>query len=148
MFLKNKTASEKSAGHKKDLLPTIITRDINLLGNIVSDGIIDFDGKIDGNIHCQHLTVRPHAMINGEIVAEHVLVYGKIKGIIRAKHVTLYSSCHIEGIVLHQSISIEDGAFIDGKCKRTDKPEDDAEEGFEEESKSQIKMLENIRLIS
>ncbi len=152
MFRKNnKTAStEKSApASRKDSLPTIITRDINLLGNVVSDGTIDFDGRIDGNIHCQTLTVRGHAMVNGEIIAENVFVYGKIKGIIRAKHVVLFSTCHIEGIILHQSISIEDGAFVDGKCKRTDKPEDESGEAFEDDdSKGQLKVLENIRLIS
>ena len=37
----------------------IITKDMNILGNIVSDGNIDFNGTIQGNIRCNTLTIRP-----------------------------------------------------------------------------------------
>lgn len=155
MFLKSKpaTVGKIATTGKKDMVPSIIGQDFHLLGNIVSDGIIDFDGTIDGNIRCHTLNIRKHAAVKGEVVADDVFVYGKVKGIIRAKNVYLFSSCRIEGIVMHESIAIEDGAFIDGKCKRTDKPQDahaDEADSFEEEETTagDIQVLENIRLIS
>jgi cytoskeletal protein CcmA (bactofilin family) len=99
------------------------------------------------------LTVRENGRVNGEVIADTVQVYGKITGLIRARHAHLFSTCHIEGIVMHESITIEDGAFIDGKCKRTNKvldvkkpsesEDDDAETGVKP-----LKILENVRLIS
>lgn len=138
---------------KKEQVPSVIAKDIHMLGNVVSEGMVDFDGKLDGNIRCDSLVVRNNAFIKGEILANSVSVYGKVKGLIRSKNVHLHATCHVEGIIMHEALTIEDGAYLDGKCKRTDKLEsddDDSELTFEElatDSKKDTKVLENIRLI-
>lgn len=150
MFLKNKTNPVgKIAAEKKDAVPSLISQDMHLLGNIVSDGIVDFDGSIDGNIRCSTLNVRKNGTINGEINADDVFVYGKVKGTIRAKNVYLFTGSNVEGIVMHESIAIEDGAFLDGKLKRTDKAQSDEGPAYEEPASSSapVKMFDNIRLI-
>lgn len=121
MWWKN---NKVGAPNHRESSPTIIAQDIHVLGNIISDGVVDFAGTIDGNMRCNILTLRPQAVANGEIAADTVHIYGKVKGLVRARHVHLYSSSHIEGIIMHESLSIEDGAYIDGKCKRSDKPLD------------------------
>lgn len=153
MFLKNKKTTSPVAPIK-GAVPSIISRNMHMLGNIVhDDGIVDFDGTLDGNIRCKILTVRPNGVIQGEVTVETLHAYGKIIGTIKAKNVYLYNGCHIEGIVMHEQLSIEDGAFIDGKCKRTDKLPDSSItqdcDGFmtDEKSPKTTKMLENIRLI-
>lgn len=158
MFSKsNKSGADKPApvgkiaAGKKDAVPSIIAQDMHLLGNIVCDGTIDFDGKIDGNIRCTTLNVRKNGAVNGEITADDVFVYGKVKGTIRAKNVYLFAASNVEGIVMHESIAIEDGAFLDGKLKRTDKlaASDDSETGdiIDAEPADTVKLFENIRLI-
>jgi cytoskeletal protein CcmA (bactofilin family) len=153
MFRKNKKSETDKPARKKEPLLSIITRDVNILGNIVSDGSLDIDGTVDGNIRAHMLTVRPHGIINGEVIVDALFVYGKIRGLIRARHVHFYDSCHIEGIVMHESLTIEDGAFIDGKCKRTDKlsdtsiPQDCDSLMTDEKSPGDLKILDNIRLI-
>lgn len=139
----------KIAAGRKDAVPSIIAQDMHLLGNIVADGVIDFDGKIDGNIRCQTLNVRKNGTVNGEITADDVFVYGKVKGVIRARNVYLFAASSVEGIVMHESIAIEDGAFLDGKLKRTDKPAADDPEGeiIEADPADTVKLFENIRLI-
>lgn len=139
----------------KKLVPSVIANGMHILGNIVCDGIMDFDGTIDGNIKCQTLTVRALGLVNGEISADTVIVYGKVKGTIKAKAVQLLAGCQVEGVVMHETLSIEDGAFLDGKCKRTDKVvlndnKDIIEEDSEDESDADappMKVLENLRLI-
>lgn len=145
MFLKTKTSTTK-----KDTSFTVISKHMHILGNIVHEGgTVDFNGALDGNLRCETLTVRPDGAINGEITANTVMVYGKVNGLIKAKNVHLYSGSYIEGIVMHEQISIEDGAFLDGKCKRTDKaaPSSLRPETSEEPQEKPVKMLENIRLI-
>ena len=54
---------------------------------------------------------------------------------------------------MHEGLIIEDGAFVDGKFKRTDrtKPEETEEEesdsSFDSEPQEGMKLLQNIRLI-
>ncbi len=124
---------------------SVIAHDTNILGSLVSEGSVDFDGKIDGNIRCHTLTVRKNGYVKGDIDADIVHVYGKTEGIIRAKNVNLYADCHVEGIILHDNISIENGAFIDGKCKRSDKTSDFSDElegkPYEPESPTTIRLI-------
>lgn len=157
MFRKNsssQTGLAKTTGNKKEAIPSIITQDVNVLGNIVSDGNIDFDGTLNGNIRCSTLTIRDNGFVKGEVVANSVMIYGKVKGLVRAKHVQLFNGCNVEGIIMHETIAIEDGAYIDGKCKRTDKvqteEESDNDTDFVFDDSNTIepsKVLENIRLI-
>lgn len=161
MFSKNNSnnnAVARSGGSKKDAIPSVMTADINILGNIISDGNVDFDGTLNGNVRCNTLTLRANGCVKGEIVANTVMIYGRVKGLIRAKNVQLFSTCNVEGIIMHETIAIEDGAFIDGKFKRTDKLKmDDEDENtssgsvtdfvFDESNTLDSKVLENIRLI-
>ena len=142
--------TKEQSPSKKTSIPSIITRDMHILGNIVhEDGVVDMDGTLDGNIRCHTLTIRPSGLVTGEITAEVVQVYGKVNGLIKAKNVSLLAGCHIEGIVMHEQLSIQDGAYIDGKCKRTDKmPSSEMLQNDEDMPQKPVKILENIRLIS
>ncbi len=150
---------------KKGMTPSVIAADLNVLGNIISDGVLDIDGKIDGNVRCHTASIRPNGRVHGDISAEIVHVYGTIEGTIKAKAVMLYSSAKVVGTIMHESLSIEDGAFVDGKFKRTDKVFLD-EEGnvspsmlssasklqFDEDivelsSEEEVRILENLRLV-
>lgn len=106
---------------QKKLTPSVISSNINILGNIISDGMIDFDGSIDGNIYCHNLIVRQNARINGEVKADTVQISGRVFGTIRARVVTLHRSAHVEGVVMHEQLTVEDGATVDGKLKKTAK---------------------------
>jgi cytoskeletal protein CcmA (bactofilin family) len=43
-------------------------------------------------------------------------------GSIRGVRVTLQSSSHVEGDIFHQSLAIEQGAFFEGKSRRSEDP--------------------------
>lgn len=157
MFLRNKAEntalSSNTTTPVKKSIPSIISADLNVLGNLVSEGIVDIDGTVDGNVKADQATIRTNGKVRGDITANVVHIYGEVHGVIRASSVFLYSSCRIEGIVVHQSLSVEDGAFIDGKLKRmqdrvsTDpvdmKDPDEAGEGSES-----LPFRNNIRLIA
>ncbi|MEI9900297.1 MAG: polymer-forming cytoskeletal protein [Hyphomicrobium sp.] len=40
----------------------------------------------------------------------------------RGKRVMLQSSSHVEGDIFHQALAIEQGAFFEGKSRRSDDP--------------------------
>ena len=150
MFRKN---NKNGALKTKDSIPSIITQDLHILGNIISDGNVDFDGTLNGNIRCCSLSIRPNGKVTGEVIADHLQVYGHINGLIRAKHVQLFNGCNVEGTIMHETIAIEDGAVVDGKFKRTDRMQIDLKpsdkEGMDDANSSEplTSMMENIRLI-
>jgi cytoskeletal protein CcmA (bactofilin family) len=49
-----------------------------------------------------------------------VRICGSVNGQIRADNVTLEKSARVTGDILHKSLSIEQGAFLEGMCKRID----------------------------
>jgi cytoskeletal protein CcmA (bactofilin family) len=146
----NKENSSTSFSGKKVSSPTVIASDMNILGNLLTDGTADIDGRVEGNIKGDQIIIRGNGKIKGDITADSVHVYGEVKGLIKAKMVHLYATCRVEGIIMHESLSIEDGAFVDGKFKRTDKifsQDEGIEESIVETSLGNVKVLENLRLI-
>ncbi len=106
------------------MAPSIIGEDLSVTGNIVSKGAVQVDGEIQGDVHCTSLVIGEKARVNGGLVAEEVEVCGNVTGSIRATRVTLKASSHVEGDIHHQTISIEQGAFFEGKSRRSENPTD------------------------
>ena len=102
--------------------PSIISSDMTVNGAMTAAGDIQVDGKVDGDITSGSLTVGEKALVNGEILAEEVIVRGKIVGSIRARKVQLCSTCHVEGDIYHQALAVETGAYFEGNCRHSDDP--------------------------
>jgi len=101
---------------------SIIGADLTIIGNLVSRGEVQVDGEIQGDIHGTNIVVGEKAKITGAIIADEVVVRGHVMGSIRGKRVMLQSSSHVEGDVFHQALSIEQGAFFEGKSRRSEDP--------------------------
>ncbi|MBI3452656.1 MAG: polymer-forming cytoskeletal protein [Rhodospirillales bacterium] len=119
MFSRASKAAPQAAPAKKGM-PSIIAGDFRVTGDVVSDGDIQLDGTVHGNVRTHTLTVGESGAVHGEIIAEAVRVLGKVCGPIRAKSVELARTAHVVGDIRHETLTIDTGAFIDGHCKRLD----------------------------
>ena len=99
-------------------VPSIISADLKITGNLTSSGDIQVDGAVEGDISSRTLTVGEDAHIDGSIVAESVRVCGQVSGEVRATSVTLAKTARVRGDIAHQSLSIEAGAYIEGNIRR------------------------------
>ena len=97
---------------------TVIGDGLQIQGNVTADGLVEVNGMIEGNLHCTSLIVSPKAHINGSIIAERVVVNGKVEGPIQGGEVVLKSQAHVVGDIHHQSLTIEKGAYFDGRAKQ------------------------------
>lgn len=121
MFSKDKDATEQ----RNPGAPSVLSEGMQVTGDIMSDGEVQIDGVLSGDIHCAKLTIGETGRINGSVVADNCLVHGEVVGQIKADAVTLSRSSKVEGDVLHDMLAIEPGARLDGHCRRLDKTESD-----------------------
>jgi cytoskeletal protein CcmA (bactofilin family) len=101
---------------------SVIDAWLTIRGDLESEGEVQVDGKVNGDIRCAHLVVGKDAIVVGNIVAEEVIVRGKVKGTIRALNVTLQDTAVVESEIYHKSIAIEQGACFDGLSRRREDP--------------------------
>lgn len=104
------------------MAPSIIGEDLAVEGNIISKGEIQLEGEIKGDVLCASLVIGDKALIEGGVVADDVIVRGRVVGSLRGHRVTLQSNSHVEGDIFHQSLAIEQGAYFEGKSRRSDDP--------------------------
>ena len=102
--------------------PSLFSEDMKVKGSIVSQGEIQIDGHIEGDVKATALTIGDHGEIIGEVVAETIVVRGKVKGSIRGRKVRLASSAKVQGDITHSSLSIEANAVFEGQVKHSDDP--------------------------
>lgn len=123
MFSKAKGDGE-SKRKRKPAAPTIISADLTVTGNLASDGEVQIDGVIDGDVRSARLSVGQNGKIVGSVRAERALVRGRVDGQIRAQEVTLTRTAQVKGDIYHDTLSIEPGAQLDGHCRRLNAVED------------------------
>jgi cytoskeletal protein CcmA (bactofilin family) len=99
-------------------VPSIISIDLKVHGNLSSNGEIQIDGSVEGDINCKALIVGAKGSVSGEVTAQTVRVHGAIKGKVKANSVFLASTAQMSGDIEHESLAIEPGAFMEGHCKR------------------------------
>ena len=99
-----------------------IGSDLTVIGNLLSKGEVHIDGEIQGDVHAGNIVVGESARITGGLVADEVIVRGTVMGSIRGKRVVLQSSSKVEGDIFHSQLAIEQGAFFEGKSRRSDDP--------------------------
>jgi cytoskeletal protein CcmA (bactofilin family) len=94
---------------------TIIAEGLKIKGSVSAEGLVRVNGHIEGDVHCTSLFVSPKAAINGGVEADRVVVNGRIEGPIRGSEVILKSRAHVVGDIQHQRLSVEPGAYFDGR---------------------------------
>ncbi len=93
-----------------------------ITGNVTSKSAIHLNGQVRGDIHCISFVLGENAQLEGSVIAEDVVIRGRLIGSVRAIRVTLQSKSHIEGDLLHQTLTIEQGAYFEGKSRRCEDP--------------------------
>jgi cytoskeletal protein CcmA (bactofilin family) len=105
---------------------SVIGTDLSVTGNLQSKGEIQIEGQVQGDLNASRIVIGPNAKITGGIVADDVEVQGTVHGSIRGTRVTLKANSRVEGDVFHQMLAIEQGAYFEGKSRRSENPKENA----------------------
>lgn len=101
---------------------SIICADMKINGSVTSEGALQIDGIVDGDVSATDITIGASGQIIGEVKAEVVKVKGRIKGSIRARKVELETGAHVKGDIVHSSLQIQSNAVFEGQVKHADDP--------------------------
>lgn len=103
---------------RKPGIPSIVSASLRVTGNLVSDGDIQIDGTVEGDIRTPAVTVGRDAEVKGEIVAETVTIHGRVVGAVRARTVFLAKTARVQGDIHQETLTIESGASFEGQSRK------------------------------
>ena len=101
---------------------SIIGSDLTILGReitIISQNRLQIDGDIHGDVCGKQVTISADGSVVGTVSAERIEVQGGVKGAIRAASVVVHPSAQIDAEILHQTLSIAEGAQVEGRLRKS-----------------------------
>ena len=103
-------------------VPSIVSENTKVKGDILSDGIIHVDGAVEGDVSCDELIIGVKGSVSGSVTANNLQLYGALKGKALVDNLFIAKSAKLIGDAAHNTIAIEPGAYIDGHCIRQGGP--------------------------
>ena len=107
----------------KSSMPSLVSADLTIVGDITGDADIQIEGRIEGNIKSRALTIGNSGEVKGKVIADDVMISGSFEGHMSAGSVKLAATAKVKGdITVREALSIETGAKFEGQCKRVSQP--------------------------
>jgi cytoskeletal protein CcmA (bactofilin family) len=106
---------------------SFIDGSLTIMGDLHSEGDVQLDGRVCGNVACAQLIVGRDAAVTGSITAEQAIIRGTVTGAIRAGAVILQDTARVESEIAYTVLAVDDGATFEGAAHRSDNPRAEAE---------------------
>jgi cytoskeletal protein CcmA (bactofilin family) len=115
--------NEPAAARRVAAKPTsVLAADLVFEGSIAGEGELMIEGLVKGDVQVGRLIVGDRAEVHGTVRSGYVEVRGRVRGDIEAKSVRLLESAHVDGDIAYEQLSIEVGAFFQGRCQQIAPP--------------------------
>ena len=101
---------------------SLLSADLTIEGDIIGEGELQIDGLVRGDIRVVRLAVGETGHVEGAIYADIVEIRGRIVGSITAKQVRLYGTAYVDGDITHEQLSMESGAYFQGRSLKFQRP--------------------------
>jgi len=98
---------------------SVIGPDIQITGNVRATADLHIEGRIEGDLDCGNLVISPDAVVNGQVRAETARIAGTIERSVAIRQLVVEAGARITGDVEYESVSLENGAHIDGRMKHS-----------------------------
>ena len=101
---------------------SVIDATLAIVGDLQTEGDLQVDGHICGNVQCAQLIVGRNAGITGAIRAEEAVIRGRITGTISANVIVVQGTAHVEADIVYNQLAIDEGAAFEGDARRSARP--------------------------
>lgn len=95
---------------------SLLSSDLTFEGNISGAGDLHIDGAVRGDVRVGRLTVGETGNVEGSVLADYVEVRGRVVGAVGGKQVKLMGTAYVDGDITHEQLSIDVGAYFQGRC--------------------------------
>lgn len=99
--------------------PSLVGSDLKVIGTIIAETNLHIDGRVEGEIQSVNLTIGQGAVVEAQIIAEDIVVSGKVIGAIRADKIRFTGTAEVEGELVHRVFAIDSGAQFQGTVHHT-----------------------------
>ena len=106
---------------KKPFQNSVLSHETQIVGDLKSTEALQINCQLIGNIDAHIITVGANAEVEGNIIADDIVISGIIRGNVTGKKVRLTSTALVLGDITHGVIAIEDGARFEGHVKQQNK---------------------------
>lgn len=93
-----------------------LASDLVFEGNITGGGELNVDGTVRGDIRVGRLVVGETGNVEGSVQGDYVEIRGRVVGGVTGKQVKLMSTAYVDGDISHEQLSIDVGAYFQGRC--------------------------------
>ena len=110
----------RPTGAAADRVMARLGSSLHVKGEISGDEDLYIDGTVEGLVHLdeRRLTVGATAKLTADVIAGEVIVYGSVKGNVRAKgKIEIKKDGSVNGDLTTAQIFIEDGAYFKGSIE-------------------------------
>ena len=114
------TDAMRPLGATADRAAARLGSSLHVKGEISGNEDLLIDGSVEGLIQLDErkLTIGPTAKVTADIIAREVVVYGNVKGNLRAKdRIEIKKDGSVNGDLTTARIMIEDGAYFKGSIE-------------------------------
>lgn len=107
---------------RKPIAMSLIAENVSVAGDVASEGDVQLDGAVRGDVRVGHLSIGETGQVEGVIEADAVEVRGRVVGAISARSVRLFATAQVEGDISHTQLAVEPGAQFQGRSVRLGQP--------------------------
>ena len=111
-------ADNPEAPARKPIACSLIAENVSMVGDLSSEGEVQLDGAVRGDLKVEHLSLGETGQVEGAIEAETVEIRGRVVGTISARVVRLFATAQVEGDITHAQLAIDAGAQFSGRSVR------------------------------
>lgn len=94
---------------------SVFGADIRITGDVAASADLHVDGRIEGDVTCTALVQGESSEIIGAVKAETARLAGTVRGTIAVRDVVVLRTARIIGDVHYDTLTIEQGAQVDGR---------------------------------
>lgn len=131
MFTKKPPAENKSMAITRNSSAqsfSVLGTDLVVTGNLTASSDLHIDGTIDGDITCEALVQGESSKIAGIVTAKSARISGQIDGSVACGDLVILKSARITGDVHYDTLTIEQGAIVDGRLSPNSSAQNKAED--------------------
>jgi len=115
-------AKHVKALSRASTVPSIISAEMTIHGDMHSNGDLQIEGTIIGDLNVTKVTIAEGGSVSGNIVAKNVRICGALNGSVRSEMVTLTATARVVGDIHHELLAIETGGQLEGMSRRLVQP--------------------------